>query len=982
MAAFSEILQHYLAAIQTISGAKSVSLFVPHPAGRHTRSILVHTGEEPHTPELATPQSADDFSARFGSQAMTPPTSHGVLGPLVPSGAPHCALLPLLDDANTPTAWIGLRDLPENQPPTEILEKWPTQWWTWLRGLGQAITRDSIQAMGVLNDPITGLPGRAALFQELKSSLDRPAPNNSTSVIFCSPDNFSTVNELRGLQAGDEVIREISERLRPLLRTGDLLVRYGGVVFGVVLPDTPRDQAHQIAQQLHTSLSNPTYLTGNVHLYFSAGVAVTDPNAPHRSADALSLIQHGNQALNAAKRAGGNQVARWQTLATGDGADADSGGDELTGIFTGTMGKDYRNMVLLWDALGFIAEGEGPEEFASKVVQAIFNAFRPERIAFFIADAPPQEAPDNPSGYPALRLLHSLTPPPSGTEEGEGFALNEAERRLVEQACSQGQPLGSQIAALASAESPPPQSALALPLLARERAVGCFYLDRTQGNIQLDSSDVHFLKVFANQIAVALDRAVLAEDERRALEHKQLKLLGEVHELRQALSHAKLVHASNAMENVLAIARQVAPTDATVLLTGESGTGKGVLADTIHKLSARKDKPFIMVDCSAISSTLIESELFGHERGSFTGADKKTSGRLAEAHGGTVFLDEIGELPLEIQGKLLTFVQEKSIVPVGSSKSRQVDVRIIAATNRELAAEVDARRFRRDLYYRLNVVSIRLPPLRDRPEDIVLLARHFLERSNVQYQKSVHGFLPEAEASLRTHPWPGNIRELQNRIMRAVILCTGEILGPTELGFSQVEESPLPAASVVTTAPASTPDVASLSGTPEPWEELDQLLGRIIQRVDDHRDHQPPPFGKWLEDDLVEIAYEKVGGIHRRGAYLLGVPETTFRRKMKHIQARTHIGPSPRVPEWVEVTESLERLASLTNSSHDDWLLKAREVLLTHVLKRFGNRVPTCAALMGVTEPTIHRWRERLNETTEGAPKEAQEVPHLPKPTP
>lgn len=978
MAAFSEILQHYLTAIQTISGAQSVSLFVPHPTGRYTRSILVHAGSEPPTPELATPQSATEFSTRFASQASGPPEANGVLGPLIPSDAPRCALLPLLDDTGDPTAWIGLRELPEAQPPADVLERWPTHWWTWLRGLGQAITRDSIGAMGVLNDPVTGLPGRAALFEGLKTALERPGPEGATSVIFCSPDNFSAVNELRGLQAGDAVIAEISERLHPLLRPGDLLVRYGGVVFGVVLPDTPRDQAHQIAQQIHTTLSNPTYLDGNVHLYFSGGVAVADPTAPRRSGDALTLIQHGNQALNAAKRAGGNQVARWQTLATGDGADADTGGDELTGIFTGTMGKDYRNMVLLWDAVGFIADTGDPKQFASKVVQALFNAFRPERIAFFIAEAPSEEAPTDLRSAPALRLLHSLTTLPSSTKEEETFKLNQAEQRLVEQACAQGSPLGSQIATVESAALPLPQSALALPLLARERCVGCFYLDRTHGSIQLDSSDVHFLTVFANQIAVAQDRAMLAEDERRTLERKQLKLLGEVHELRQALSHARLVHASTAMENVLAIARQVAPTDATVLLTGESGTGKGVLADTIHKLSSRKDKPFIMVDCSAISSTLIESELFGHERGSFTGADKKTSGRLAEAHGGTVFLDEIGELPLEIQGKLLTFVQEKSIVPVGSSRSRQVDVRIIAATNRDLAAEVDARRFRRDLYYRLNVVAIRLPPLRDRPEDIVLLARHFLERSNVQYQKSVHGFTPEAEAALRAHPWPGNIRELQNRIMRAVILCTGEVLGPVELGFSQVEESPLPAASVVTTAPASPPDATS-AGTPEePWEDLDLLLKRIIQRVDDHRGHQPPPFGKWLEDDLVEKAYEKVGGIHRRGAYLLGVPETTFRRKMKQIQARSHIGPTPRIPEWVEVTESLDRLTSLTNPRHEDWLLKAREVLLTHVLKRFGNRVPACAALMGVTEPTIQRWRERLNEASEETRKNEQDTEHLP----
>ena len=185
---------------------------------------------------------------------------------------------------------------------------------------------------------------------------------------------------------------------------------------------------------------------------------------------------------------------------------------------------------------------------------------------------------------------------------------------------------------------------LAVPLVTRDHCLGCLYLDRSQGLLGLDVSDIHFLTVFGNHIAVAIDRGILAKEEAARRERKRLKLLGEVHELRQALGHAKLVHSSPQMEQVLGIARQVAPTDATILVTGESGTGKGVLARTIHKLSQRSDKPLVLVDCSAITTTLIESELFGHERGAFTGADKKTIGRLAEADGGTVFLDEIGEL--------------------------------------------------------------------------------------------------------------------------------------------------------------------------------------------------------------------------------------------------------------------------------------------------------------------------------------------------
>ena len=412
------------------------------------------------------------------------------------------------------------------------------------------------------------------------------------------------------------------------------------------------------------------------------------------------------------------------------------------------------------------------------------------------------------------------------------------------------------------------------------------------------------------------------------------------------------------MEQVLGIARQVAPTDATILVTGESGTGKGVLARTIHKLSQRSDKPLVLVDCSAITTTLIESELFGHERGAFTGADKKTIGRLAEADGGTVFLDEIGELPLEVQSKLLTFVQDKQLMAVGSNRTRTVDVRIIAATNRDLSTEVEAGRFRRDLYYRLNVVTVDLPPLRVRPDDILLLARHFIERFNVQYQKSARGLTTAAEAALASHHWPGNIRELQNRVMRAVILSQSEMIGPLELGF----DSAAPATHAPLAPGGAPAPVAPMSSVapPDPWNDLDDKLGGLIQQVDINSGHQPPPFGKWLEEDLIEAAFEKIGGVHRRGAAVLGIPETTFRRKMKQIKARSLIGPMPRTPEWRELTDVFGRLVEQKNDNGDDYLVRSRDILLTHVLNRFGDKVSMSAALMGVTEPTISRWRTKL----------------------
>jgi two-component system, NtrC family, response regulator HydG len=243
-----------------------------------------------------------------------------------------------------------------------------------------------------------------------------------------------------------------------------------------------------------------------------------------------------------------------------------------------------------------------------------------------------------------------------------------------------------------------------------------------------------------------------------------------------------LLGVSPAMQNVYRVAKQVAPSRATVLITGESGTGKGELARAIHAMSPRRDKPFVAVHCASLAESLLESELFGHEKGSFTGAERRRIGRFEQADGGTLFLDEIGEIPASIQVKLLTVLQERKFERVGGNEPVKVDVRIVAATHRDLAADVAAGRFREDLYYRLNVVSVEMPPLRLRGSDILALAEHFLRRFAEENGKAILGFTERARTKLRSHGWPGNVRELENAVERAVVLCEG----------TQVDEALLP----------------------------------------------------------------------------------------------------------------------------------------------------------------------------------------------
>ncbi len=284
-----------------------------------------------------------------------------------------------------------------------------------------------------------------------------------------------------------------------------------------------------------------------------------------------------------------------------------------------------------------------------------------------------------------------------------------------------------------------------------------------------------------------IDFDTLALAVERALERRELRV--EAENLRRQIRERDgeglqgLVGASPAMQKVYRVARQVAAARATVLITGESGTGKGELARAIHALGPRAKQPFVSLHCAALAETLLESELFGHEKGSFTGADKRRIGRFEQSNGGTLFLDEVGEIPISTQIKLLRVLQERTFERVGGNEAVSVDVRVIAATNRDLAADVSSGRFREDLYYRLNVVHVEMPPLRIRGGDILVLANHFLRRFTEENHKRIDGFTDKARTKLLGHRWPGNVRALENAIERAVVLCEGAKIDDADLPF-------------------------------------------------------------------------------------------------------------------------------------------------------------------------------------------------------
>ena len=261
---------------------------------------------------------------------------------------------------------------------------------------------------------------------------------------------------------------------------------------------------------------------------------------------------------------------------------------------------------------------------------------------------------------------------------------------------------------------------------------------------------------------------------------EQNRTLSRVH---RAMPLAGVIATSDTMMSVCRIIEKVAPTQATTLLLGESGTGKELLARAVHSLSPRRDRAFVAINCAAIPDTLLESELFGYERGAFTGAVKQTQGKFELADGGTLFLDEIGDMPLQLQAKLLRFLQDRVVERIGGRERIPVDVRIVCATNKDLHAMIGCSQFREDLFYRVSEVTVRIPPLRERLGDAVVIAQSIMERRAREHGRPIRGFTPEAMKAIQTYPWPGNIRELENRINGAVIMAEGKYIGVDDLGL-------------------------------------------------------------------------------------------------------------------------------------------------------------------------------------------------------
>jgi len=401
-----------------------------------------------------------------------------------------------------------------------------------------------------------------------------------------------------------------------------------------------------------------------------------------------------------------------------------------------------------------------------------------------------------------------------------------------------------------------------IPLVNRERALGILALARVTEE-KFTEENVEFLSQAAGQIAIAIENA-LAYEEILQLKNRlaQEKLYLE-EEIRSEMYFEKIVGTSGALKSVLQLVETVASSDSTVLLLGETGTGKELIARAIHDRSRRKERTFVKLNCAAIPTGLLESELFGHEKGAFTGAVSQKIGRMELADQGTLFLDEVGDIPIEIQPKLLRALQEREFERLGGTHTRKVNVRVIAATNRDLERMVSDREFRNDLYYRLNVFPIRIPPLRERKEDIPLLVSYFVQKFAKPMQKQIETIPPAVMKGLIAWEWPGNIRELETFVERAVILTRGKSLDPPMSELSKPAREPARAAAA-------------------PQGDIARIVRETISALNSSKT-QDDEVAEKQREEIIRVLTDsrgRVGGADG-AAVRMGIKRTTLLARMK-----------------------------------------------------------------------------------------------------
>lgn len=805
----------------------------------------------------------------------------------------------------------------------------------------------------ITNDSLTQLRSRTSLQQE----IDLLSLDNSIALCMIHCIDFQQVNRKFGQAQGDQVLQEIARIISEYTREDDVSGRFGGALFGIAIEANTLDDGHKLALKLQHALQNKPYLNNAIRLHFNIGVAfISLEESQHEQVGSSSiLINRTEQALKAAQGSKLPSIVQWEA----DKFKLDEQAfNYLGGIFTPDNVTNYRNMLLLWDISSIIADEPHFSKLLKQVIERLAYTFE-----FSIAGIVSSKN----------KFDQNYTYQASETADITDIDIRESEHY---EALQDGVTTAIQNAQHVELEESG-NNILIIPL--GNKTEKCFFVVGKKSALELSHDSVMLFIGFARQIGKSLRRSQLEDELNKKLEQQNAKLAQELSELKAGMQSSALVYRSSRMQKLIEQTQRAAQSDATVLITGESGTGKEKLINALHSLGSRSNQAMVIVDCGSIPETLIESELFGHVKGAFTGAQTENKGKIHAAAGGLLVLDEIGELPLAMQPKLLRFVQEKQYTPVGSNQTLKVNVKIVAVTNRDLAFEVSQGKFRKDLFYRLNVVNLHNPSLRERPEDIDLLCQHFLSKFASQFEIEKKFVSKNTIEKMKAYYWPGNIRELENKLMQASLLTTQqeitfsdlqlEQLPPSDINHYQLEEKPYFAPQSETSevtintpvsahpTPANYEQIETINSVHElalmKWEDtFCSTISKLLELVE--MQNNTLALGNIIESTLLFMAYE-VNDSHSKVASLLNIPVSTARRRL--LKPKLSIGKLANVDIWEEIVSLLMQIID-SDLPFEAPVEQVKHLVAKQILLRHSKNMSYASELMGVSEPTMYKLRK------------------------
>ena len=786
---------------------------------------------------------------------------------------------------------------------------------------------------------VSALNSRASFLQ----TVNELSQENSMamSMIHCQSYERSTGNLSE--KEASVLLSQIADEIQSVIREQDQVLRLSNTIFTVaLLLDSEKEAqfvSNKITQHLEQKFNGP-----HVLLDIKVGISFVDDEEPNNDDidKATVLFTRAEQALNAAIASDNTALIVWDRMRFTLNEEQFG---YLGGIFTSDSVSNYRNMLLLWDVTSIIADQSSFERLIQLVIQRLVNTFDFKVVGLWQKAA---------SSFCFSIDAESQVQIIQKEQLSVANEIQACQATLKTPQTFEKTTINGDFLYLIPLEQDPDM---------------CFFIQANKAKFVMTQDAEVLLKGIIRQIEKAHRRCQLESELNERLTAQNSELVNELSTLKQGLSSTALIYQSTQMEKVVKQTKRAAMADTTILVTGESGTGKERLIHAIHKLGPRSEKPIVIVDCGSIPETLIESELFGYVKGAFTGAQKNAIGKVEEADGGILVLDEIGELPLSMQPKLLRFVQEKHFSPVGDAKLRKVDVKIVAVTNRDLEKEVEYGNFRKDLYFRLNVVTLKNPPLRERKGDVALLAQHFLNKFSKQFEVDKKYLSRDTLQAMEAYQWPGNIRELENKLMQAVLLSED-----TEITIEQLELSDSHHLLDSSQVSSSHEDVKKgdvglieviqsesqeYDSSKNILENISDAVSRVCQEVTSSPKFLHFCIGNLIEIELLLLCYQSVEGNVRLLSTRLGVPASTARRRINKLLLEiTSNSASERPDSWYLITQYLKAIADgevVVPDTFNNLKLAVLKGLLAQGLPNMS----MVAGMLGVSEPTLYKLKKK-----------------------